>query len=161
MKTSQAHHGRCHIRTPWAKEVTMAAQGGQILTNLLFCSWNQCMCSGKELYEFSYINRSTYLWIHLFKDDSAKTEKRPYLEVIFKFKLKLLTICLWLGLVYGQQTNFMSAGLLTLGLLHAEKYCNNSYCISLWQHFNLNWISDCEKAPDLAVWCGTSLCVAP
>lgn len=35
-QTSQAHHGRCHVHTLWTiKEVTMAAQGGQTLTNLL------------------------------------------------------------------------------------------------------------------------------
>ena len=35
-QTSQAHHGRCHVHTLWTiKEVTMAARGGQTLTNLL------------------------------------------------------------------------------------------------------------------------------
>lgn len=35
-QTNQAHHGRCQVHTLWTiKEVTMAAQVGQILTNVL------------------------------------------------------------------------------------------------------------------------------
>lgn len=44
IKANQARHSRCHIHTLWTiKEVTMAAQGGQTLTSLLFCSWNHYM----------------------------------------------------------------------------------------------------------------------